>query len=88
LFDGTDACVAPVLSWSEGAQHPHLRARQSVVVRDGVVQPAPAPRFSRTVTELPGLPPRLGEHSVEVLRDWGIAEADELLACGAIVTAE
>ena len=48
LFDGTDACVAPVLPLTEAAEHPHLKARGTYVDRDGVLQPAPAPRFSRT----------------------------------------
>ena len=48
VFDGTDACVAPVLPLTEAARHPHLAARGTYVERDGVLQPAPAPRFSRT----------------------------------------
>jgi alpha-methylacyl-CoA racemase len=48
-FEGTDACVAPVLSFAEAPRHPHLTARQTFIEVDGVVQPAPAPRFSRTV---------------------------------------
>jgi crotonobetainyl-CoA:carnitine CoA-transferase CaiB-like acyl-CoA transferase len=53
LFDGTDACVSPVLSMSEAPAHPHLRSRQTFVSIDGIVQPAPAPRFSRTPTATP-----------------------------------
>ena len=48
LLEGTDACFAPVLTLAEAARHPHLQARQTYVEQDGVVQPAPAPRFSRT----------------------------------------
>ena len=48
IFEGNDACVAPVLSFSEAMQHPHLQARGTVVEIDGVAQTAPAPRFSRT----------------------------------------
>ena len=54
LFDGTDACVAPILSLAEAPTHPHLAARQTFVTRDGVVQPAPAPRFSRTPAAIQG----------------------------------
>ena len=55
-FAGTDACVAPVLTWTEAVEHPHIRARRSLLYRDGVLQPAPAPRFSRTQAELPAPP--------------------------------
>jgi alpha-methylacyl-CoA racemase len=69
LFDGTDACVTPVLALHEVAEHPHLKARGTVVARDGVPQAAPAPRFSRTRATLPG---PLGEpEDVDaVLVDW------------------
>jgi alpha-methylacyl-CoA racemase len=56
LFSHTDACVAPVLRWDEAARHPHLTARGTFVEVDGVVQPAPAPRFSRTVPASPEPP--------------------------------
>jgi alpha-methylacyl-CoA racemase len=69
VFDGTDACVTPVLAFGEAAAHPHMAARGTIVERDGVAQAAPAPRFSRTVPETPG---RVGEsEAVEaVLADW------------------
>jgi alpha-methylacyl-CoA racemase len=70
IFDGTDACVAPVLSLTEAHEHPHNRARGVFVEVDGVLQPAPAPRFSRTpgrVTRPPALP---GEDTDAVLTDW------------------
>ncbi|SDB20033.1 CaiB/BaiF CoA transferase family protein [Belnapia rosea] len=57
LFEGTDACVAPILDMDEAPAHPHNRARGTFLDRGGVVQPAPAPRFSRTVAE-PGVPAR------------------------------
>ncbi|MCH9668714.1 MAG: CoA transferase [Actinomycetia bacterium] len=57
IFAGTDACVTPVLTWSEAASSEHLRARETMVTRDGVDQAAPAPRFSRTRSNL-GVPPR------------------------------
>jgi alpha-methylacyl-CoA racemase len=69
VFEGTDACVTPVLALAEVADHPHLAARGTVVAPDGVPQAAPAPRFSRTPATLPG--PPLGPEDVEgVLADW------------------
>lgn len=70
-FAGSDACVTPVLSYAEAAAHPHLAARGTYVEIDGVVQAAPAPRFSRTPAPRPAGPPRPGSASVaEILRDW------------------
>jgi alpha-methylacyl-CoA racemase len=77
IFDGTDACVAPVLAFSEAASHPHHRARGSFVETNGVVQPAPAPRFLGTPSKPPASAPRRGEFGTEALRDWGLA-ADEI----------
>ena len=57
VFDGSDACVAPVLPMSEAFEHPHLVARGTFVERDGMIQPAPAPRFSRTAATLTTPPP-------------------------------
>ena len=74
-FEGSDACVAPVLSFSEAPRHPHNRARGSFVEVDGVMQPAPAPRFSATPSECPKREPARGEHGVAALRDWGFDEA-------------
>jgi alpha-methylacyl-CoA racemase len=71
VFEGTDACVAPVLSLSEAAAHPHLAARATFVEVDGVVQPAPAPRFSRTPGAIQGPPEPPGQSTVRVLEDWG-----------------
>ena len=76
VFDGEEACVAPVLALSEVAGHPHIAARRTVADVDGVVQPAPAPRFSRTGAGIGGPPPARGEHSEEVLRDWGFDESE------------
>ena len=88
VFDGTDACVAPVVPLSEAPQHPHLAARGTFVERDGVTQPAPAPRFSRTGASL-GAPPALpGEHTREALAAWGIDDVDALVADGAATQAE
>ena len=71
LLEGTDACVAPVLDMAEAPRHPHNRARGAFVDIDGVTQPAPAPRFSRTVPEAGAAPATPGQHSAEVLADWG-----------------
>jgi alpha-methylacyl-CoA racemase len=85
-LEGTDACFAPVLDMGEAPLHPHNAARQSFIEIDGVIQPAPAPRFSRTPTEMPAPPPAVGEHSEEILRDWDFcaAEIDALTAAGVI----
>jgi alpha-methylacyl-CoA racemase len=89
IFDGAEACVAPVLSLSETTGHPHIAARQTVVSRDGIDQPAPAPRFSRTKAELGLPPPARGEHSEDILRDWGFdaVEISALTDSGAILQA-
>ncbi len=86
-FAGSEACVEPVLSMREAAGDPHLTARETYVVRDGVVQPAPAPRFSRTPPALSGPAPVPGQHTTEALTDWGLPDAAELLACGAAIQA-
>ncbi|MBC2931947.1 CaiB/BaiF CoA-transferase family protein [Nocardioides sp. zg-1228] len=87
VFDGTDACVAPVVPLSEAPAHPHLAARGTFVERDGVTQPAPAPRFSRTAPTL-GLAPALpGQHTREALEAWGVRDVDRLLADGAAAQA-
>jgi alpha-methylacyl-CoA racemase len=72
VFEGTDACVAPVLSLGEAAEHPHLAARATYPVADGIRQPAPAPRLSRTPGTLRRPPARPGEHAAEIARDWGL----------------
>jgi alpha-methylacyl-CoA racemase len=66
-----DACVAPVLGPDEVEKDPHLAARETFVRLDGVLQPAPAPRFSRTPGQLTRRPPVPGEHTLEALADWG-----------------
>jgi alpha-methylacyl-CoA racemase len=67
LLEGTDVCFAPVLTLEEAAHHPHNSARGTFFERDGVLQPSPAPRFSRTVTDRPGPAPFIGEHDDELL---------------------
>jgi alpha-methylacyl-CoA racemase len=76
LLEGTDACFAPVLDLGEVSHHPHHRARGTFVELDGVVQPAPAPRFDRTPGRIPRPPSLRGEHSREVLRELGLGEAE------------
>ena len=84
VFDGTDACVAPVLPVSEAAHHPHLADRGTYVDRLGAPEPAPAPRFSRTGATLGAPPPATpGQDTVEALSAWGIEDVDALLASGA-----
>jgi len=69
-FADSDACVAPVLGLGEATRHPHLVARGTFVELGGVVQPAPAPRFSGTPGALDRLPPAAGQHTDEVLAEW------------------
>ncbi|MGZ8313930.1 MAG: CaiB/BaiF CoA transferase family protein [Telluria sp.] len=70
-LEGTDVCFAPVLDMAEAPAHPHNRARGTFVEVDGVTQPAPAPRFSRTMPETGIAPAAAGTHSAAILRDWG-----------------
>jgi len=62
LLEGTDVCFAPVLTLEEAARHPHNAARETFFERDGVLQPSPAPRFSRTAPDRPPPAPFIGEH--------------------------
>jgi len=87
VFDGTDACVAPVLPLTEAARHPHLAARGTYVDRDGVLQPAPAPRFSRTEASLTTGPSVPGGQTREALTAWGVPDVDALVESGAAVQA-
>ena len=75
-MEGSDVCFAPVLSLAEAPEHSHNKARQVFVTREGVTQPAPAPRFSRTEAEIQGPPPAAGEHTGEALADWGFTESE------------
>jgi alpha-methylacyl-CoA racemase len=75
VFAGSDACVTPVLTLAEAAEHPHNRARQAFVDVDGIQQNAPAPRFSRTIPDRPAAPPKRGSDTQGVLADWGIDTA-------------
>ena len=88
VFEGTDACVAPVLTMTEAAEHPHLAAREVFVEQGGVRQPAPAPRFSRTTSSLTTPPAsRAGEHTREALEAWGVPGVDRLIEQGVAVQA-
>jgi alpha-methylacyl-CoA racemase len=87
VFDGSDACCAPVLPMTEAVDHPHLRARGTYVDRDGVLQPAPAPRFSRTVATLDTGPTVPGGQTREALTAWGVTDVDALIESGAAVQA-
>ena len=85
-MEGTDTCFAPVLMAREAARHPHNVKRGTFVEVEGFTQPAPAPRLSRTPAAL-GVPPaHPGQHSREILHDWGIADerAEALIANGAV----
>ena len=86
IMDATDVCFAPVLDLDAAPKHPHNVARQTFVELGGVVQPAPAPRFSATPGEIQGPPPAIGAHDREALSDWGFSTAaiDELKAAGAL----
>jgi alpha-methylacyl-CoA racemase len=77
LLEGTDACFSPVLSLAEAPEHRHNKARDTFVGLDGTVQPAPAPRYSRTPPSAPRSPPTRGQHTDEALMAWGF-EADEI----------
>ena len=83
---GTDVCFAPVLSLYEVMDYPHNAERQTFVEIDGVTQPAPAPRFSRTKQGIQGPPPAPGEHTEPVLEDWGFSsdEIENLKTSGAV----
>jgi alpha-methylacyl-CoA racemase len=86
LLEGTDVCFAPVLTMEEAPAHPHNVARGTFVEIDGVVQPAPAPRFSRTPGEISRPPSAPAADTDEALADWGLSEAEiaKLRSAGAI----
>ena len=86
IMEHTDVCFAPVLRMDEAAVHPHNVARQTFVEIGGITQPAPAPRFSRTKPEIAVLPAHPGQHSREILGDWGVNgdRIDALFASGAV----
>ncbi len=75
IFSGTDACLAPVLSMTEATEHPHNVSRKTYVEIDGIRQPAPAPRFSKTPSAIQCAPEEPGLHNREVLASWGLSAA-------------
>jgi alpha-methylacyl-CoA racemase len=76
VLEGTDACFAPILSLREAPTHPHNQERKTFVTVDGVLQPGPAPRFSRTESEIQNVPNEPGEFNRQALADWGLSEAE------------
>jgi len=86
VLEMTDACFAPVLTMDEAAAHPHIQARDTVVEEYGLLQPAPAPRYSRTPGAIQRPPAWPGQHTDEVLGDWGFGagEIAELRERGAV----
>jgi alpha-methylacyl-CoA racemase len=86
LMEGTDVCFAPVLGPAEAPGHPHNAHRSTFTEVAGVVQPAPAPRFSRTPGGIGMPPPHAGQHTAEALADWGFAAAEiaKLMETGAV----
>jgi alpha-methylacyl-CoA racemase len=86
IMEHTDVCFAPVLTMGEAAAHPHNVQRNTFVDVAGVKQPAPAPRFSRTDTAIARPPAHPGQHTREVLADYGMvpADIDKLVETGAV----
>ena len=70
---GRDACLAPVLSIEEAPQHPQMQARQVYMPFDNLIHPSPAPRFSRTPSSVRRSTPSAGQHTLEVLKEWGVS---------------
>jgi alpha-methylacyl-CoA racemase len=86
VMEGREACFAPVLTIEEAVKHPHMRARRSFLDVDGVLQPAPAPRFSRTPSSVQGGPPIPGSNTSEIMSAWGFSDAEivDLRKSGAV----
>jgi alpha-methylacyl-CoA racemase len=86
IMEGSDICFAPVLSMAEAPSHPHNVQRGTFVEVEGVVQPGPAPRFSRTPSKIQRPPAKPGEHTEEALSEWGFSasELEKLRGAGAI----
>ena len=76
IMEGSDVCFAPVLSMSEAPEHPHNKQRKTFIENDGVLQPAPAPRFSRTEPEIKSPPPTPGQNTESVLADFGFSSRE------------
>ncbi len=86
VFAGTGACIQPVLDMEEAPQHPHLVERGTFIEHGGVMQPAPAPRFSRSPSQISAQPPLNGADTDDVLADWGFSgsEISALRAAGTV----
>jgi alpha-methylacyl-CoA racemase len=86
IMEGSDVCFAPVLAMSEAPEHPHNKKRGTFIEVDGVVQPGPAPRFSRTGGDVTAPPPVPGEHTDDILTAYGFSadEVAELRSAGAV----
>lgn len=86
LLEGSDACFAPVLDFTEAHEHPHNKARKTFIDINGSQQPAPAPRFSRSECRTPSAPRKEGADSEDILSDWGFTDAaiDALRSSGAL----
>ena len=76
VLEGSDVCFSPVLEPWEAPEHPHAKARKAFATVEGVVQPAPSPRFDRTPGEIQGPPPVPGEHSDAILAECGYSDED------------
>lgn len=83
LLEGTDVCFAPVLALDEVPDHPHQKARNAFYTQDGLTQPAPAPRFSRSAPERPRAPVAAGTDTEAILRELGYGDADIIALRGA-----
>ena len=90
VFEGSDACLTPVLGLTEAPAHPHLAARGTFVEQDGRMQPGPAPRFSRTPGAVRGRPRLPGQDTLAALGEWGFSaeELERLCQAGAIAQTE
>jgi alpha-methylacyl-CoA racemase len=86
-LEGSDVCFAPVLSLTEAPMHPHHRARGTFIKRDGIVQPAPTPRFSRTPGDIVRGAPKPGQGGAAALTEWGVdaATIERFRAAGAVI---
>jgi len=83
VFAGSDACVTPVLTYKEVMDNPHMAERAALVLRDGIDQPAVAPRFGAAI-DVPKSLPEDGEHTIDILNETGVADIDNLLASGVV----
>ena len=77
ILENTDVCYAPVLSIDEVRNHPHMKARNSFISIDNVIQPSPSPRFSKSASNMPKRAPSVGENNDEILMNLGFTN-DEI----------